>query len=591
MKDFFKFMFSSIIGTFIALFLLFLIFVGSIAALMPKDSVTIVKDNSILKITLNNAVVDRSPNNPLENFNFQSMKPDSPLGLNDILNNIDKAKDDDKIKGIYLELSFLQSGIATTQEIRNALLSFKESGKFIISYGDYYSQSAYYLASVSDKIYLNPSGNLDYTGLRTELMFFKRTLEKLGVEPQIIRGTGNKFKSAVEPFMYDHMSEANRLQTETFLNTIWGNIKVGISNQRGIEVSQLDYLADNMIIRNAISAVDNNLIDGVKYIDEVYAELMDSCGVDKLKDLEFVTLSKYTDAPKTNRKHKGFAKEKVAVIYASGDIVMGNADVKQIGSAGISKAIRKARLDTTIKAIVLRINSPGGSALASEVILREVMLARDVKPVIASMGDVAASGGYYIACLADTIVASENTITGSIGVFGLMFNIENFLDDKLGISVDRVITNKHSDIGSSTRKMTAEEKLVIQQSVDDIYGQFIGHVANGRSMTTEAVDNIGQGRVWSGVSAMEIGLIDVFGGLDKAIEIAVEKAGLDHYRIVELPKLKDPFEQIVSELTGQASISILKKEIGVNYKYYEYIKRTVENNGIQARMPFTMEIY
>ena len=591
MKDFFKFMFSSIIGTLIALFLVFIIFLGMIAALMPKDDITIVKDNSILKMDFNQAITDRSPNNPLENFNFQEMKPDAPLGLNDILSNIEKAKNDDKIKGIYLEMSIMQAGIATIEEIRDALSDFKESGKFIISYGDYYSQSAYYLASIADKIYMNPSGNLDYRGLRTELMFFKKTLEKLGIEPQIIRGTGNKFKSAVEPFMYEEMSEANRLQTETFLNSIWNQLKKGISEERKIPFETLDYLADNMIIRNPSSAVDNNLIDGLKYIDEVYSELMDSCNVNKLKELEFVSLANYKNAPKTNKKFKGLAKDKIAVIYASGDIIMGKAETTQIGSAGISTAIRKARLDTTVKAIVLRVNSPGGSALASEVILREMDLARMEKPVVASMGDVAASGGYYISCLADTIVASENTITGSIGVFGLLFNIEDFLDGKLGITVDRVVTNDHADIGSATRSMTAEEKEVIQQGVDEIYSQFTGHVALGRNLSVERVDEIGQGRVWSGTNAMEIGLIDVYGGLNKAIEIAAEMAGLENYRLYELPELKDPFKQIISELTGQVKMSILQENIGENYKYYEYIKRTVGNTGIQARMPFTMEIY
>ncbi|MCF8372177.1 MAG: signal peptide peptidase SppA [Bacteroidales bacterium] len=590
MKEFFKFLFSSFIGTFLALIFIFFILIGMVVAVIPKEEVVKAKPNTVLKITLDQAIADRTPSNPLENFNFQDFDMVLPLGLNDILKNLDKAKTDDNIKGIYLELDMLQCGFATLEEIRDALLDFKESGKFIVAYGDFYSQGAYYLATVADKIYMNPEGNIDYRGLRAELMFFKGTLDKFGIEPEIIRGTGNQFKSAVEPFMYDKMSEANRLQTQTFLNSLWNQVLKGISEQRNISIAELNKLSNEMTIDNATAALDNKMIDGIKYYDEVQAELKELCSLEPKKDLTFLTMDKYKKAPKTSHEFKGLAKDKLAVIYASGEIGMGKGDEKTIGSETLSKAIRDARLDTAIKAIVLRINSPGGSALASEIILREVMLAREAKPVVVSMGDLAASGGYYIACLADTIVASENTLTGSIGVFGLLFNMENFLDDKLGITVDRVTTNDHSDLGSVTRKMTPDEKLVIQKRIDEIYHTFISHVAEGRHLSTEKVDEIGQGRVWSGSNAMEIGLIDVYGGLSKSIEIAKEMAGLDHFRIVEYPKQKD-LEQIISDLTGSVKANVLEDELGENLRYYENMKKVLKQQGILARMPFEYGVY
>ena len=590
MKQFFKFLFSSFLGTLLAFVIGFFILMGMVAALMPKEEVVEVKPNTVLRITLNNQISDRSPSNPLENFDFQEFDVTMPLGLNDILKNIDKAKNDDNIKGIYLEVDMLMAGSATVEEIRDALIDFKESEKFIIAYADYYSQGAYYLASVADKVYLNPEGSIDYRGLRSELMFFKGAMEKFGIEPQIIRGTGNQFKSAVEPFMYDKMSEANRLQTRKYLDALWNKMVAGISESRNIPVADLNLWANQLAVSNARKAVELKMIDGVKYYDEVVAELKERSDVKESKKIAFVNMDKYKKVPKSHHEFKGIAKDKVAVIYASGEIKMGKGDEGTIGSTSLSKAIRQARKDTTVKAIVLRINSPGGSALASDIILREVMLARQEKPVIASMGDVAASGGYYIACLADTIVASENTLTGSIGVFGLMFHIEKLLAEELGITVDRVTTNDHADLGSLTRKMTPYEKEVIQKQVDEIYATFIGHVANGRGMTTEQVDHIGQGRVWAGVDAMQNGLVDVYGGLEKSIEIAKEKAGLEKYRVVEYPKQKD-LEQIISELTGTVKAKVMEDELGRNLRYYEQMKKQLGQQGILARMPFDYTVY
>jgi len=503
------------------------------------------------------------------------------------LKNIQKAKADERIKGILLDISQIQTNIANIEEIRNALIDFKESEKFIYAYADYYSQSSYYLASVSDKIYMNPQGIIEYKGIGSEQLFFKGALEKLGLEPQIIRH--GKFKAAVEPFMLDKMSNENRLQTEKIINSIWDDIVEGISSERQISIEDLNSYANNLTIRNGETAEENKIIDGMKYRDELSEELKKLADIGAKKSIRLIGLNKYSKTP-AKREYKGFAKEKLAIIYASGEIVMGSGGDDQIGSAGLSETIRKARKDSSIKAIVLRINSPGGSALASEIIWREVSLAKQAKPVIVSMGGVAASGGYYIACPADKIIADPNTITGSIGVFGLLLNSEKFLNDKLGITVDRVTTNEYSDIGSFTRKLKDKERAVIQESIEEIYDVFVNHVSDGRNMTWEEVDNIGQGRVWSGINAKEIGLIDEFGGLQDAVEIAKNAANLEKFRIVELPEQQDPFDQLLKEITGQTANMFLKNKFGKSYEYYHQIESILNMEGVQARLPYHLEI-
>ncbi|MBE9467200.1 MAG: signal peptide peptidase SppA [Bacteroidetes bacterium] len=590
MKSFFKYTLATILGVILVSFIGVLIFFGVVGSIVSsgQDKTVKIKPNTILQVKLNKKIVDRASTNPMENFNFQAFEADPFLGLDDILKNIEAAKTDDNIKGIYLDLTVINTGIASVEEIRNALLDFKESNKFIVSYADYYTQSSYYLATVSDSIYLNPEGIIELKGLHAELMFFKGALKKLDIEPQIIRH--GKFKSAVEPYMLDKMSDANREQYNAFMGSIWDKFLKGISEQRNISIDDLTKYADNLTIRNPKSALKYKIIDGIKYKDEILAELKDRVKIKQTKKLKFISLAKYQNVPK-KPKYKHLAKNKIAVIYASGEINMGKGSDKTIGSEKLSNTIRKARLDKSIKAVVLRVNSPGGSALASEVIWREVFLTQKVKPVIASMGNVAASGGYYISCAADTIVASPNTITGSIGVFGLLWNGERFLKNKLGITVDRVKTNNYSDLGSMTRRMTGAERDIIQTSVEDIYDTFISHVADGRNMTKEAVDKIGQGRVWSGENAKELGLVDVFGGLNKAIEIAAEKANIEKYRIVSLPKQTDPFSQIMKQLKGDVATSIISNKLGNEYKYYEKIQEMTKINGCQARMPFDIDIH
>ena len=588
MKSFFKYLLASVLGVLLAGILMFFLLIGGIGAMVSSQEQAVkVKSNTILHIELNQPIMDRSNKNPMESFDFSSFKPVPQLGLNDILTNIKKAKTDSDIDGIYLDLTFISAGIGTVEEIRNALIDFKESGKFIISYSDNYTQPTYYLASVSDKVYLNPEGLLILVGLRSEIMFYKEALEKLGVEPQIIRH--GKFKSYVEPYMYNKMSDENRKQIMAYMGSIWKHVLEDISKERNISVEKLNELADNLTLKNVELAVTNNLIDGLKYKDEILTELAELTNKTDDSKIESISLRKYSKVP--DRKRKSLSKNKIAVVYASGTVIMGEGGEGKIGSDRISKAIRKARKDSSVKAIVLRVNSGGGSALASEVIWREVKLAQETKPVIASIGDVAASGGYYIIAPAQKIIASPNSITGSIGVFGLFFSGKELLNEKLGIHVDVAKTNKFSDIGSFSRPFTAEEREVFQYMVEDFYETFITKVGEGRNMTKEEVDEIGQGRVWSGVNALEIGLIDGFGGLEDAIVLAAEAANLESYRVVDFPKLKDPFQQLLEDLQGNVKASILKQELGTEYKYYQNLQYIIKQQGIQARIPYEVNIY
>jgi len=589
MKNFLKYLLASILGFFIASILLFFIFLGIIGGMVSSSNkLPEVKDNSILYINLNKEIVDRAANNPFKGFDIASMQTKSAIGLNDILKAIENAKDDPKIKGILMEVDAVNAGAATTDEIRNALLDFKESGKFIISYNDLYSQKAYFLSSIADKIYMNPEGRVDWVGLRSEVMYYKNILEKLGVEPQIIRH--GKFKSAVEPFMLDKMSPENREQISTFIGSIWNHWVECISKSRNISVAELNRYANEMGIRNGKTTYENKLVDSLIYKDQVIDIVKKKLGISDKKDIPSISLDDYAKIP-TPLKGKGLSKNKIAVIYATGEIVMGSVTEGSIGSDGISRAIRDARRDSTIKAIVLRVNSPGGDALASEVIWREMVLAKKVKPVIVSMGDVAASGGYYISAPADTILADPTTITGSIGVFGMYFSVKEGMNKELGINVETVTTNKHSDFGSLFRPLTAEERAVAQLGVEDIYQSFIGHVSEGRNIPVTRVDEIGQGRVWSGANAINIKLIDEFGGLKAAINVAVKKAKLDNYRITELPKQKDPLEQLLADLTGKTKISIFNDELGFAYRQYNNIMNMVSNQGVQARIPYNIEVY
>lgn len=590
MKNFLKYTLATVVGLILYGIISTIIFFGVVGVISSAsgDKDVDIEPNTILYLKLNKSIVDRASDNPFENFNFQSFEADPQLGLNKILENLKKAKNDDNIKGIFMELSVIPTGIATIEEIRDALLDFKESGKFIYTYSEAMTQPAYYLASVSDKVYMNPVGILEIKGLRSKSVFFKGTLEKLGVEPLIFRH--GKFKSAIEPFMLDKMSEANKKQTLTFVQSIWDYMVEGIAKERELTPDQINKIADDFAIRNMQDAVDHNIIDAYKYRDEVIDELVELTEAESAEKLEVVKLGKYNRVKLTDSKKRD-KREKIAVIYASGEIKSGKGDSKTIGSDDLSKAIRAARRDSSIKAIVLRVNSPGGSGLASDVIWREVTLAKQVKPFIVSMGDLAASGGYYIACPADVIVANRTTLTGSIGVFGLLFNTQELMNKKLGITFDGVETNKFAGLPDLTRKMTEAEKEIIQSHVDGFYKIFIGHVAEGRDMTTESVDEVGQGRIWSGINAMDINLIDEFGGLKKAMDIAAEKAGLEDYKTVNFPKQLDPMQEIVKQLTGDVMSRVIKNELGGDFYFYQKIKSLQNMQGIQARMSYDIELY
>jgi protease-4 len=590
MKDFFKFMFASMIGFFMMAVILFFVFLGmitSMVSMMEQEQIDL-SENTLLHIKLDQPILDRAPAEPFSGFNFATMQPEKKLGLNDILKNLDKAARDENIKGIYLDLTGVQAGSATLSEIRNALMKFKESGKFIIAYGEMLSQGAYYLATTADKIYLNPDGMIDFHGLAAELMFFKGTLDKLDIDMQIIRH--GKYKSAVEPFMLDKMSPENREQITELIDDIWGKITGAISESRNIPVEKLNRIADSLLMQTAEDAVKYGFVDSLRYKDQILAELKTLMDIDKDDDIPSVTLTKYTLAPDPSKKRPN-RRNKIAVIYALGEVVMGKGSDNAIGSENISKAVRKARTDDKVKAIVMRVNSPGGSALASDVILREVKLAAKEKPFIVSMGDVAASGGYYISCGARMIFASPSTITGSIGVLGMIPNMQKTFKDKLGITVDYAVTNKNANYLSVFRPLTPYQKQVATKSVEDVYDTFVTHVSNGRNMTWEQVDSIGQGRVWSGEDAMDIGLIDQFGGLSDAIDAAAEMAGVDNYVIKELPVQKDPIQELVEGIFGQASVdSYLKSELGENYKFYHYIKYWQNAKGVQARLPYDISV-
>lgn len=558
-----------------------------LSAAGSSSSDVTVKDNSVLKISLTADMPDKVTDGM--GFDFMSMTTVKQIGLNDALKSIEKAKTDDRIKGIYLDMDGASAGTATIEELRNKLIEFKESGKFIISYATAYSQFGYYLASVADEVYVNPQGGMSWQGMCSQIMFYKNVLEKLGVEMQVFRH--GQFKSAVEPYICDKMSPANRKQYSVLLNSIWGKVCKGISEARGISVEDLNMYADSLSLRKAQDAVDLKFADAIKYYDEVIDELKAKSGFDgKDKDM-FIDLEKYAKASVPNVKENK-SKNEVAVLFAEGEIVDGNGGKGQMGGDKIAEELRKIRENDDVKAVVLRVNSPGGSGLASEVMWREIQKVKQAgKPVVVSMGNLAASGGYYISCSADYIYAQPTTLTGSIGVFGMFPNLQGLVTDKIGLTIDTVCTNAHADFGSTMRPVTEMEYNYVQQSIEDFYDTFLTRVFDGRKgkgaeghvLSEKAlVDSIGQGRVWAGADAIEIGLVDELGSLNDAVKKAVELANIPDYKIVEYPAKKEWFEELAEQF--DISARIMKSELGENYIYYQNAKRIAETSGIQARM-------
>lgn len=572
-------------GVVVTLIIVFSI-IGSVkeAVKMGEEKTFALKDNSVLKLDLNGIIADRGRRNPFGDVKLGPFVPKGQTGLNDIIANLEKARIDSRISGIYLNVSNPSVGFATLEEIRNALLAFKSSGKFIYSYAETYSQKGYYVATVADKVFLNPQGGMEIKGLSVQLMFFKNMLEKLDVDVQIFRH--GKFKSAIEPFMLDKMSDANRAQVETYLGAIWNQMVKGISQQRGIPIAEINALADNISVRSPEDALGFKLVDALSYEDEVQDEIRKKTGIAKNDKINFVSFDNFLDTrglPNTSANH-------IAVIYASGEIESGDGDENRIGSERLAKAIRQARLDKDVKAIVLRVNSPGGSALASDVIWRETTLAQQTKPFVVSMGDVAASGGYYISCAADRIFAQPNTITGSIGVFGLIPNAQKALSQKLGITIDTVNTNRHSDVGTILRGLSNEEHNYIQQGVEKIYDVFITKVSQGRPLSKAEVDSLGQGRVWSGTDALRIGLVDELGGLNDAVAYAAKKAKLEHYKTKDYPAQKEPLLEMLGVSEEELETRALRQKLGEHAIYLEQLKHVLDCKGVQARLPYEMII-
>ncbi len=588
MKQFFGAFFGSIIGIIVAGALAILLLVVAVKSTINeafKDEEagnSLVKSNSVLKLTLDGRITERSKENPLED-----LVPAGPFlesssnGLNDLTEKIKNAKGDSKVSGIYLCFKNFQSGFATLEELRNALLDFKSSGKFIYSYAEAYDQKDYYLASTANKIFLNPQGTVEWKGLSTTLMFFKHSFEKLDLDVQIFRH--GKFKSAIEPFMLDKMSEANRMQAETFLSSMWSQMITGIAKERNLKVEDLNAMANNLSLRFPEDAL-KGMVDQLSYEDEVVSAIKKKIGVAEKDKFKFVDFNKY-EAKNSVALKSG----RIAVIYANGSIGEGEGSDDEIGSDRLARTIREARLDDKIKAIVLRVNSPGGSALASDVIWREMLLARKEKPTVVSMSDLAASGGYYISCAAERIFAQPNTLTGSIGVFGVIPNFKKMLESKLGITLDTVNTNKYSDMGA-LRPLSATENNFIQASIEKVYATFISRVADGRHLTLMQVDSIGQGRVWAGSDALKIGLVDELGGLNDAIAYAAKKAKIKEYRIQEMPKQKSPFDGLLGKKEAEFESRLLQNKLGPLYNYFTQIQELSKMKGVQARLPYVIEI-
>ena len=580
MRQFLKFTLATIVGVFLASILSMFILFGIAGAIgSSSEKVTEVSENSVYQLDLEGTLVDRSEENPFSGAFAEALGQDEQkvIGLDDVLANIQKAKKNENIKGIYLKGGMLMGGFASIKEIRDALVDFKKSGKFVIAYADNYMQKNYYLATVADKILINPQGMVELKGLSAELMFFKNTLDKLGIEMQVVKvGT---YKSAVEPYINTKMSDANREQVSIFLGSIWKNMVGEISKSRKISPENLNLYADEMMMfQPTEKSKQYNLVDSLVFADEV-----DSIIGKYTKDFKIVKHNDMCNVPEDVK----FEKDKVGIIYAVGGIDSG--DSEGINSEKLVETINEVTNDSSVKAVVFRVSSPGGSAYGSEQIWRALTLLKAKKPLIVSMGDYAASGGYYISCMADKIVAQPTTITGSIGIFGLIPNMEG-LNNKLGFTYDGVKTNKMGDAISVNRKFTPEERDLMQNYVNRGYELFVKRCADGRKKTPDQIKVIAEGRVWTGEDALKIGLVDKIGGMDLALKLAVEKAKLKTYMIKDFPVKEDFFTKLMKDFDTSLETRILKSQLGDDYKLLKKAQELKQLSGIQARMPFDFEI-
>jgi len=585
--SFIKRVLSTVTGIFVFLIICFFgILLLGVLFSSESDDLVKVRSNSVLELKLDFPINDYAGKTKFVEYPF--LNEDKKNGLFNIIDAINYAETDDKIKGISIDNNFINAGISQTKALRGALDKFKASGKFVVAYGDIYSQKDYYLSSVADTIYLNPVGMMEFKGLYTERLYFKDFQEKSGFKMEVVRL--GKYKSAVEPFLASEMSDNNREQISVYLNSLWNEMKLDISKSRSIPVDRLNRIADSLLARNPNLAKSSNLIDKIAYHDEYLNGMKYALGIDSEKDLNLIEVADYSEYA-SNKLKANYNKNKIAVIFAEGDIMYADGEKGIVGHGAINRSLQKARKDDKIKAIVLRVNSPGGSALASELIWREIELTKKVKPVIVSMGDLAASGGYYIASNAHKIIAEPTTITGSIGVFGMLPNGKN-LADNMGINAEQVVTNKNAVTYSFFEPLNTEQRRFIKEGILDIYDLFSKRVAEGRNLTREQVETIAQGRVWTGADAVKNGLVDELGGLDLALKYAAEAADIQEYKIKEFPVFEKNLDKMLEDLgLAKAKETILAEEFGEeNYKLLKEVKRLSQKKGAQLSFPFSTEI-
>jgi protease-4 len=582
--NFLRNLLASILGTLFAFGILFFMFM-ILAAMANLDESVSVKPNSVLEIQLPEPIRDYTGNDPSDPF---AGLFERNMGLDEIVHAIQVAKEDKEIKGISINSNFIQAGISQTRAIRNALRDFRESGKFVYAYGDFYMQKDYYLASVADSVYVNPVGMVDFRGLSAEVLFFNKLQQKSGIKLEVVRH--GKYKSAVEPFIADEMSDSNREQIQELIGSLWQSISIDISDARGIDREDLDRIADTLGGRTAEFALASRLVDDILYIDQYESRLKRATGLSEEEDQPYVLLEDYLKVSKNRKVYKG--QDKVAIVFAQGEMLYGDGGPNTIGQGIINEALTEAREDQDVKAIVLRINSPGGSALTSDLIWREIERTKEVKPVVVSMGDVTASAGYYIATGADKIFAEPTTITGSIGVFMIAPNIHEFADN-IGINAEQVSTHSNSVEYSLFEPLSDNFRKVVTEGIEDTYQRFLRRVADGRDLSMTRVDSLAQGRVWSGAEAQRLGLVDELGGLDEAIAEAASLAGMATYGISKYPHYKSGFARLMEDLgrAGARNESLVKTELGAEiYATFKDLKAALNQKGIQARLPFILNI-
>lgn len=578
---------KQVLAVFIAFVLLIVLGIVILTGLFSsgkEDVSASIKDHSVLKITLDNEIIERESDKLFEGL-LDPRGAASKIGLLELKEAIEEGASNEKIKGIVIEIKFANAGIATWKELRDALTAFKKTGKFIIAYGEMYTEAGYYLASVADEIYLPESGMLEFNGIGVNMLYFKNLLSKIGVKTEVFRV--GKYKSAIEPLINDHMSDEDREQVHLYINSLYAVMLEDISKSRNIPLETLKNISDSMLVRNAHDAKAYGLVTNVAYYDDMLLAIKNKLKIEAGKEIDFVSYRKVVNS---KPEKEGADEAHIAVLFANGEIQSGKGDGETIGSETLCADLRKLREDKNVKAIVLRVNSPGGSALASDIIWREIVLTRKVKPVIASMGNVAASGGYYIAMACDTIVASPATITGSIGVFGLLMNTEDLLNNKLGINTDREKTGLYSDIGSLTRPVTDAERMIIQNEVNAIYATFIKKAAEGRHTTVETIEKNASGRVWAGRDAKTNNLIDVYGGMQDAIAIAAKAAAIgEKYTIAYYPEQKNQaWKTFIDSFSDEEEIKM--QTFGAYYTHLKTLQSLPKYQGVQARIPYFMEI-